>query len=293
MSHSACLSPTCAAPLSLPLHCPPSPIPTWGTQPIIDQPISTQSIVPVNSSLELITQDLQNLPRAKLELALQKACEELQAIGIRLYVGADAEHADQWYEAGLQPQLVTPLYGDEAPRPVEQHLCWQQVLQRWALERPLTLDGSVAKPVQPWIVPYLQLDFQLRTLAAAFQPIGVNQLLVMPLYGQMLQGPIFEHATIDRSTIKQPVQLLGSLSIFRTEMPWQDEEIELLQQIGQEFAKAIAQHRQLRDAQRSAANCRVNPSQIQIITEQHGGESRCFSQVGIGTEFQIEIPLTK
>jgi signal transduction histidine kinase len=198
------------------LSKPASPaIPVWGSDPT-HLGITSQSTKPMltdaQTSLAAVIEQLQTLPQHQLEQALAAAADVVQAIGMRLYVLADAEYPQHCYQTGVQPDKITTDY---APKLVEEHLLWQQFLQ------------SCRSADAVWHITYLQLDFQLRTLAAAFKDIDVHQLVVLPLYNDL----------------EQPTQLIGCLSAFRTEIPWSSGEIELLQQLSREFAQTIAKHR--------------------------------------------------
>jgi signal transduction histidine kinase len=212
MNHSS----TAASPTAAFSKPPSQAIPTWGRDPsrigLVDRPTAQPIPTGVLTDLTTVSEQLQTLPQYQLEQALAAAADLVQAIGLRLYLLPSAEYPQHCYQTGGQPDEIAM---DDEAKPVEVHLLWQQFLQ------------SCRSAEAVWNVPYLQLDFQLRTLAAAFQTIDVNQLLVLPLYNDL----------------EQPTQLLGCLSAFRTEAPWTTSEIELLQQLSREFAQTIAKQR--------------------------------------------------
>jgi signal transduction histidine kinase len=208
-----------------PQNCKPpsSPIPVWSLEQYHHH--NLPQIQPP-SPLEMIVEQIQSLPKASLEMALQNACDTLRATGIRLYLTGYEDQPPQWYTAGSQPSVLSSPTEHLASRQVEEHLVWQQFLQS---------SLQAESPAQPWLVSDLQLDFQLRTLAVSFQEIAASQLMVVPLY---------QHSSIEiADRPDSSCSLLGSFSIFRSELPWQDAEITLFQQVGHELAQAIAQQR--------------------------------------------------
>ncbi len=180
-------------------------IPVWGTEPT---PIATP-FCPVTA----LRQRLEQLPTNQLEIALRLAQEHLQASGTRLYIQTE----QAIYHCGLQPKKL----GDHSHRLVEQHLLWQRFLlsgyTHQAGDTELSSDRT-------WVIANLSSEFRLRTLATAFEPQEIEQVMVIPLrYGG---------------------QMIGCFSVFRdrTLPPWTLAEVVLAQKFSSEFAQAIYDH---------------------------------------------------
>jgi signal transduction histidine kinase len=187
------------------------PIPVWG------QSIASGPVDPIAQ----VQQILQHLPVAKLEAALTQILHILGGRGIRLYVEPSeylqASVAPDIYRVGLQP---SGMIGSRK-EPIEAHLIWRRFLQQGEV---FNYGNPQLSSRDAWVIENLQLDFRLRTLAAAFAATPIGHILIVPIRYEQVN--------------------VGCLTIFRAiaDAPWGLAEIAQLQGFAQKFATVLQQH---------------------------------------------------
>lgn len=150
-------------------------------------------------------------PRLKPKL-LAKIAATLNADGSRLLILAKplAQRA-QIFSHGLQPRTSTPI---------ERNSLWQNILYPPATtDRSLSLDPAPPVPlVQVYPVDNVSQQAELALLLTAFQSVGIESLLILPLrYDRQCVGclTLFRSVTLDRDSrwTKDELQLAQSLAM--------------------------------------------------------------------------------
>ncbi|MGD2181267.1 ATP-binding protein [Lusitaniella coriacea] len=203
------------------------------------------------TAINRISHLLHSLHAIELQKALEATIEALQGSGGRLYLASNTEDEPQLYRCGTQP-----TFSELAKFPfMEQYSVWQQHFQ----------PGTTS----PWAIADLYRVPQLRNLQPAFRPTKIRGILIIPLeYRQEFLG----YLSVFRDEIDTEILWAGQVdSDRRQEQPrlsfevwkeskkgqadsWREDEPELLQAIGEQFAGAIQQYRMHQQVQALNAN---------------------------------------
>ncbi len=158
-------------------------------------------------------------PQLKPEL-LAEIAAALNADGSRLLILAKplAQRA-QIFSHGIQPHTSTPI---------ERNSLWQNILYPPATTDRFSLDPATSEPlVQVYPVDRVSQQPELALLLTAFQRVGIESLLILPL-------------RYDR-------QCVGCLTLFRSvtlkQSRWTKDELQLAQSLAMQMYLAVMQQR--------------------------------------------------
>lgn len=192
------------------------------------------------TAINRISHLLHSLDAIELQKALEATLEALQGSGGRLYLVGRGEDEPQLYTCGTQP-----AFSERSKFPfMEQYSVWEQHFQPDARS--------------PWAIADLYHVPECRNLQPAFRNTEIRGILIVPLeYRQEFLG----YLSVFRDEIDTEILWAGQVdSDQRQEQPrlsfevwkelkkgqidpWREDEPELLQALGDQFAGAIQQYR--------------------------------------------------
>ena len=257
--------------------------------------------------------------RDTLQGVLEKTVKAVDASGGRLYLASpDPTTRIELYTYGNQPQLYT--YGDQPQLSetgpaifIEEHPFWKQLMAPSAARRGAAEEGStqeVSRLDRPGasikVVLDLYEEFQLASLAEAFQTTQIRTLLILSLrYSQQVLGclSLFRdevdtdilwagrfNPDVRQDRVRESFKAWRQLKKGQAR-PWASEDIELIRAIGTHLGMAVMQNRLYQWEREHRLLVEMRNQELDAAREKAEEASRLKSHFLSSTSHELRTPL--